>query len=235
MTKTAILVDGGFYRKRARAQWGQKDPASRADELVRYTFKHLNKKDGDSSRSLYRVFYYDCPPVAKKIYHPLRKRDVDLSKEPVFKWMNDFLDELRKKRKFALRLGRISDTSAFYQLDNDRVKKLVSGMITVEDLVDSDFSPSFRQKQVDMKLGIDVASLAYEGIVDQIILIAGDSDFVPAAKIARRKGIDFILDPMGRTISPDLSEHIDGLESLGKRDPQAPAKKDDVTVTSTSE
>ncbi len=27
--------------------------------------------------------------------------------------------------------------------------------------------------------------------IDQIILIAGDSDFVPAAKLARREGIDF--------------------------------------------
>lgn len=65
-----------------------------------------------------------------------------------------------------------------------------------------------------MKLGLDIFALAYEHLVDQIILIAGDSDFVPAAKIARRKGIDFILDPMGNNVSPDLLEHIDGMESL---------------------
>ncbi len=47
--------------------------------------------------------------------------------------------------------------------------------------------------------------------VDQIILIAGDSDFVPAAKQSRREGIDFILAPMGATIKADLYEHIDGL------------------------
>lgn len=46
-----------------------------------------------------------------------------------------------------------------------------------------------------------------------MILISGDSDFVPAAKLARREGIDFILDPMGASISPDLSEHIDGIRS----------------------
>jgi len=47
-----------------------------------------------------------------------------------------------------------------------------------------------------MKIGLDISSLAYKKSVDQIILIAGDSDFVPAAKLAQREGIDFVLDPM---------------------------------------
>jgi len=34
---------------------------------------------------------------------------------------------------------------------------------------------------------------------------------VPAAKLARREGIDFILDPLHSPIKPDLFEHIDGL------------------------
>jgi len=64
------------------------------------------------------------------------------------------------------------------------------------------------------------------GKVDQIILIAGDSDFVPAAKLARREGVDFILDPMWADIKPDLFEHIDGLKSQWrKRSEKAEAKK----------
>ena len=39
----------------------------------------------------------------------------------------------------------------------------------------------------------------------------GDSDFVPAAKLAQREGIDFILDPMWNRLKPELEEHIDGL------------------------
>ena len=45
-------------------------------------------------------------------------------------------------------------------------------------------------------------------------LIAGDSDFVPAAKFARKEGVDFILDPMMNHIDPSLHEHIDGLMSI---------------------
>ena len=66
-----------------------------------------------------------------------------------------------------------------------------------------------------MRIGLDISSLAYKHQVDQIVLISGDSDFVPAAKLARREGIDFILDPLGAPIKPDLMEHIDGLRSCG--------------------
>lgn len=61
--------------------------------------------------------------------------------------------------------------------------------------------------------GLDISTLALKKQVDQIILIAGDSDFVPASKLARREGIDFILDPLWTHIKDDLWEHIDGLRS----------------------
>lgn len=75
----------------------------------------------------------------------------------------------------------------------------------------------FNQKMVDIKIGLDIASITLKGQVDQIILISGDSDFVPAAKLARREGIDFLLDPMWNPIKPHLFEHIDGLVSKIKR------------------
>ena len=40
---------------------------------------------------------------------------------------------------------------------------------------------------------------------------------MPAAKLARREGIDFILDPMWSDIADDLFEHIDGLKSQWKK------------------
>ena len=227
MAKTAVLVDGGFYRKRARSLWGKKSPDERADELNRYVFEHLSKKDGPSERELYRVFYYDCPPLKKTVYHPLLRRNIDFGKLESYKWTNDFFDELKTKRKFALRMGRLSDNGSCYILHSDKLKKICAGTIKVDDLTETDFQISFKQKGVDMKLGIDVASLADDGIVDQIILIAGDSDFVPAAKYARRHGIDFILDPMGISINDDLLEHIDGLESFLKHDPCANRSADD--------
>ncbi len=127
------------------------------------------------------------------------------------------MEELRRKRKVALRLGKLSYNKTGYLLKPEIVKKLCSGALKVEDLSEEDFDIAIEQKGVDMKIGIDIASLAYKKQVDQIILISGDSDFVPAAKLARREGIDFILDPMWADIKEDLHEHIDGLKSNWKK------------------
>ena len=42
---TAILVDGGFYIKRAQTLWGCKSPSDRAQELFTYCLKHINGKN----------------------------------------------------------------------------------------------------------------------------------------------------------------------------------------------
>ncbi len=39
-----------------------------------------------------------------------------------------------------------------------------------------------------MKIGIDITWLSLKKLVNAIILISGDSDFVPAAKLARIEG-----------------------------------------------
>ena len=104
-----------------------------------------------------------------------------------------------------------------YCKGSGKVRKLLAGTRTLEDLTEDDFLFVSQQKGVDMRIGIDIASLAYKKQADQIILIAGDSDFVPAAKLARREGIDFILDPMWAEIKPDLFEHIDGLKSQWRK------------------
>ncbi len=43
----------------------------------------------------------------------------------------------------------------------------------------------FKQKMVDILMSLDIADISFERQVDYIILIAGDSDFVPAIKKAK--------------------------------------------------
>lgn len=61
-TLTAILVDGGFYRRRAYKCFGDKSPEQRANELEEYCIRHLNERKG-YRHQLYRIFYYDCPGI----------------------------------------------------------------------------------------------------------------------------------------------------------------------------
>lgn len=50
-------------------------------------------------------------------------------------------------------------------------------------------APKWVQKGVDMKIGIDIASLAYKKLVDRIVLVTNDTDLIPAVKLARINGI----------------------------------------------
>ena len=74
-----------------------------------------------------------------------------------------------------------------------------------------------------MRIGLDIASITLKRQADIIILVSGDADFVPAAKMARREGVKFVLDPLWHHISDDLEEYIDQLRSgfskpTGKQD-----------------
>lgn len=210
--KTAILVDGGFYKRRATRLFGDKTPQDRATELITYCHRHL-KQDNGTRNNLYRIFYYDCEPLNENVYHPLLKQDVYIGNTEIYEWNTAFLDELTRQRKVALRMGVINSSETSYTLNKKVVNSLFRGERTLESITENDFVLDMKQKGVDMKIGLDIASLAHKKQVSQIVLIAGDSDFVPAAKHARREGIDFILDPMRQSVKPDLGKHVDGLRS----------------------
>lgn len=212
---TAILVDGGYYRVRSRDIWGNKTPKERADELYQYCMLHITEPL--EPRNLYRVFYYDCPPMTRIIKHPLTQHDIDFSTKPGTKWSNEFYNGLIEKRKVALRMGELAETTATYVLKDYALNDLLSKAKEVSDLVEDDFRVDVKQKGVDMRVGLDVASLAQGRFVNQIILIAGDSDFLPVVKMARKSGIDFILDPMKQYPKRNMQIHVDGIETYVDR------------------
>lgn len=211
MIKTAIMIDGGFYRKVMGRTNPKLTAKEEADRLISYCHDHLKTKNDDNAGYLYRIFYYDCPPSNKKVYNPITKDTDDLSESPMYRWMYDFISEMTKRRKVAMRLGYLSDVSLQYTLKPQYVKEICENKLNPCDIDKNHLELIIKQKGVDMKIGIDIASLAYKKQVDRIVLIAGDSDFVPAAKLARREGIDFVLDPLWQNIRPDLHEHIDGI------------------------
>lgn len=214
-TLTAIMVDGGFYRHQAYDLFGDKTPEQRAVELFTYCMRHI----AHNHSNLYRIFYYDCPPSTKTVFHPLLRKTINLGKTEQYRWSERFFEELAFKRKVALRRGEELSTGGGYRLHPDKLKKLCAGTMSVDEIQESDLTLEITQKGVDLRLGIDIADIANRGLVNQIVMIAGDSDFVPAAKYARRSGIDFILDPMYSHITKSLNEHVDGLYSPVKAPP----------------
>jgi uncharacterized LabA/DUF88 family protein len=231
----AILVDGGFFQRRAKTLWGEKSGEERARELMDYCHRHLRHQVNHETQydDLYRIFYYDCPPADCNVYHPLHKKDINLKKTDLFAYMTAFHESMRHQRKVALRMGKLSANDLNYSLNLKAQKKLIRGEMQVSELTDEDFTLNIGQKGVDMRIGIDIASMAFKRQVTRIILISGDSDFVPAAKLARREGIDFVLDPMGASISPDLSEHIDGITTQIKSMPKKETAASSATLNQT--
>ena len=210
--KIAVLIDGGFFIKRFHSLYN-KDRKMSGSEVANHLYTMAMKHVGNNN-TLYRIFYYDCPPLSKKVHNPISKRLQDFSTTPEYKFRMELLEELKRKRKVALRIGTLKDNHN-WQIYPGRVKELLSGKKKLEDITENEIYLDVQQKGIDMKIGVDIATLALKGFVDTIVLFSGDSDFVPAAKLARREGIDFILDPMQANVEPQLFEHVDGITSLG--------------------
>lgn len=228
MKRTAILIDGGFFFSRVSsfARRYFKNTTITADNLIDLMWSmvrfHTEIERGSYSsretQELYRIYYYDSPPFNKQVKYPLPEegqttpKDKNFKSEPLNKLRSDFHLKLKGNRKTALRMGRLQDSG--WKLTDNALDNLRKGVKKWEDLTNKDWYYDIKQKTIDVKLGMDITILSYEKLVDVIVLIAGDSDFVPAAKQARIRGVDFILNPLKNNISPDLAEHIDGIQSF---------------------
>ncbi|MCW7555070.1 NYN domain-containing protein [Endozoicomonas gorgoniicola] len=213
----AIFVDAGFFNRLFTKLVDPEmtmDPAELAKKMWHYWIQHVDRRNED----LYRIYYYDCPPLTHKVHHPITNKQIDFSKSDITKYKNKLHDALMHQPYVACRMGHLSTVNnewGFIRTDNKihSFKKLVRGDVDTKEIDPDNVSLRPRQKGVDMKLGIDITSVVLKKLANKIILISGDSDFVPAAKLARVEGAHFILDAMGRTVKGDLAEHIDGLKS----------------------
>jgi len=223
MDKVAILIDGSYFLKRlpsVRPDVAPTDPMAVARAVGRLVRSHLIQLNDaayqvpNPYQLLYRTFYYDAHPYVGKAHHPISKFAIDYARTDQARFRRELFVALRSSPNLAVRLGEIrKDRNRSWILDAEPQKALLAGCKTAEELTDDDFTPALRQKGVDMRIGLDIASLTLKGHANIIVLVSGDSDFVPAAKLARREGVRFILDPLWQNISPDLNEHIDGLTS----------------------
>jgi len=80
----------------------------------------------------------------------------------------------------------------------------------------ADIRFGLEQKGVDMRIGMDVASLSIKRLVERIILISGDTDMVPAIKLARREGVQVCVIQVGTRgrLSPLLIEDADIMRTI---------------------
>ncbi|NVK47374.1 MAG: NYN domain-containing protein [Rhodobacteraceae bacterium] len=226
-SKTVIFIDGGFFLKRYRSLYDKERKQSAeeiAASLQQHCLYHLHPRSpwhkngkGERNTDLLRIYVYDCPPLEKNVQKPISKQQEYLGNSDTAIFQNEWLKCLKKTRSVALRLGELDEKHGAWQIRRYVMQELIKKKREWSSLTDDDFRFYAKQKLVDVKLGSDITDIANKGIADRMVLIAGDRDFVPATKLARRQGIEVILDPMWNHVSEDLLEHIDRLHSVFKK------------------
>ena len=116
ITKTAILIDGGYFLKRLpHVRRGidasnPQDVVNAIEQLVRGHLDQLNQvhRTQNFFKLLYRCFYYDARPYAHKAHEPISKRPIDFAKTDVATFRHRLFDALRSRPNLALRLGEVT-------------------------------------------------------------------------------------------------------------------------------
>lgn len=109
----------------------------------------------------HRSYYYDCPPWLGN--EPTKQDKVRMQKK------QHYFDGLQHLDRFEVRKGRTQRV----ELSCPNCK---SKMV------------NFKQKGVDVLLSVDMVNFAWSKQADTIVLVAGDSDFVPAVAAAKASG-----------------------------------------------
>lgn len=195
--KAAVLMDLGFVDYALYKPLGNRKP--NAQDV--HAFANACIAD---SEELFRIYCYHCPPYAGTAIHPLTRKPVDFSQTEIYQRMSLMIEQLELMNNVAFRQGELSFNGWIVP------KKAAEDLAqTGRKLEERDLRPDIKQKRVDMKIGLDVAWLASKSIVDRLILVSADSDFVPAIKFARREGVQVVVVTLNRHCKRDLMIHAD--------------------------
>lgn len=183
--KVAVLIDGGHTRVLAKNAGYTYNP-----DYIEKIAKACIAADEEALRFL----YYDCAPYVGNAILPVS------GAQKQFNGSDVWLKELAAKDLFAIRLGVL------------KFRGFIPKQIPVGAgaLTDNDFKPSFEQKGVDMRIGLDIATYSANKSVERLILLSGDTDCIPAMKHARISGLQVALVSFpNRAASQEMLGHSD--------------------------
>ena len=191
--KIAVLIDGGHLRSYARKA---------KKNFVPDYIEKVGHACALADEVIHRILYYDCPPYEGEATLPV------LGTKKAFTGSDKWLHELSRKDLFAIRTGVLKFRG--FVLKQSKIPYTPTAP-----LMDSDFEAKFEQKGVDMRIGLDMATLSANRSVDLIALVTNDTDCIPAMKHARRAGLQVALIVVpGYPPAPELLAHSDFRRSI---------------------
>ena len=200
----AILIDGGFAKRKLGTSRNYATSET-FDQLV----KQISKTEELRDYRLHRVYYYDSMPLETTERMPLNGGAMEFGKQEIVGRSKQLFSLLSKLPMFAVRLGELS-----FNGWTPRAKKLERAQGEQLTISAADLKPAITQKGVDMRIGMDIAALTLKKQVQIIVLVTGDSDFVPCMKFARREGAQLFLVPLGHRVKDTMFEHSDRLITI---------------------
>jgi uncharacterized LabA/DUF88 family protein len=196
--RTAVLLDGGFVRRRFVYPAKRRLAVSDVHPVAQGLLHPLEEE-------LFRIYFYDCAPSEAETTHPITGKPLSLKTTRAYRENATFQQALARAEQMALRSGELVFRG--WRLTPSASRDLIQNGPRA--LRNDDVEMNLTQKGIDMEIGLDVAWLSIKRIVDRIVLCTGDRDFVPAMKLARREGVQVVLATLGATVHATLYEHAD--------------------------
>jgi uncharacterized LabA/DUF88 family protein len=201
MGKYAILVDGGFIKKKLFSRNKHFPTVGEVEAEI----QRIKNDPHLTAHSLLRVYFYDASPASGKLTNPLSGAVVIIGNHPQYSANIGLQQGLEMQPDFALRQGEAAIQG--WALGESALRNIArkgARALTANDLV-----PNIKQKGVDLRIGLDIARLSLCKLVEIIVVVTGDSDMVPAFKFARREGIRVFLDHLRHGVKRALKAHVD--------------------------
>lgn len=196
--KYAVLIDGGFVKRKL----GSRATPTTIADVIRF-LERLKVHPSLANLQLHRIYWYDALPLQGSAMRPLRGGYVDFGRTTMAEVNRELLSQLGALPYVSVRRGDL--VLRGWKVRNGRLPEREPTVV----IRGHDIEPNIQQKGVDMRIGLDMAALTLKRHADVIVLVAGDSDFVPAMKFARREGAQMFLVTLGHTVRPEMREHTD--------------------------
>lgn len=201
-SRVAVLLDGEYVKK-VLQRILRRFPTP--DDVMAEVQRILAHPDL-SHLELYRIFYYTAEPLAGSTENPLDATELIFDRTPTYSRNKQLIDRIENQPDVAVRCGTLVHQG--WEIGRAALRALTDGSKRSVDA--RDLIPKIQQKGVDMRIGLDIASVALKRIVSTIVIVTGDSDLVPAMKLARREGLRVYLDTVGQAqVRPELKKHAD--------------------------
>lgn len=198
----AILIDGGYMTAVLAAKLKR---AVTADDIAAECARWQTIPEVDQYELL-RIYFYDAFLGSASVQKPVSGEAYNLGETERFRHAQSMFDQLVLLPNMSLRMGRTDIARDAWRLKASATKQLLAEQRA---LTDDDFYLDMGQKGVDMRIGMDMARLALRNLVRTVVVVTGDSDFVPALKFVRREGVKVILEPYGKNGRKELRTHAD--------------------------